>query len=180
MNDCFKPVSRYWDRINRPDQLITSLLEAMRVLTSPVDTGAVTLSLPQDVQAEAYDYPIDFFRKRVWKNQRPIADRRLFAEAVAMIRQSQRPLIVSGGGVIYSEACQELDRFCRQTGIPECETQAGKGSLPYDHPCCLGAIGATGTFATNPYAHSTDFVIGIATGIPISRLPQRQCSRIRM
>ncbi len=163
VNDCFKPVSRYWDRINRPDQLITSLMEAMRVLTSPVDTGAVTLSLPQDVQTEAFDYPIEFFRKRVWVSQRPIADRRLFAEAVAMIRQSQRPLIVSGGGVIYSEACQELDQFCRQTGIPECETQAGKGSLPYNHPCCLGAIGATGTLAANRYACSADLVIGIGT-----------------
>ncbi len=163
VNDCFKPVSRYWDRINRPDQLITSLLEAMRVLTSPVDTGAVTLSLPQDVQTEAFDYPLEFFRKRVWKVQRPLADRQLFTEAVAMIRDSKRPLIVSGGGVIYSEACQELDQFCRQTGIPECETQAGKGSLPYDHPCCLGAIGATGTLAANRYARSADLMIGIGT-----------------
>jgi 3D-(3,5/4)-trihydroxycyclohexane-1,2-dione acylhydrolase (decyclizing) len=163
VNDCFKPVSRYWDRINRPDQLITSLLEAMRVLTSPVDTGAVTLCLPQDVQTEAYDYPEEFFRKRVWKSPRPLADRKFLAEAVAMIRQSQRPLIVSGGGVIYSEACQVLDQFCRQTGIPECETQAGKGSLPYDHPCCLGAIGTTGTSAANRYARSADLVIGIGT-----------------
>lgn len=163
VNDCFKPISRYWDRISRPDQLITSLLEAMRVLTSPTDTGAVTLCLPQDVQTEAYDYPVEFFRKRVWKNQRPLADRNLLAEAVVMIRQSQRPLIVSGGGVIYSDACQTLDRFCRLTGIPECETQAGKGSLPYNHPSCLGAIGATGTSAANKYAHSADLVIGVGT-----------------
>jgi 3D-(3,5/4)-trihydroxycyclohexane-1,2-dione acylhydrolase (decyclizing) len=163
VNDCFKPVSRYWDRINRPDQLITSLLEAMRVLTSPVDTGAVTLSLPQDVQTEAFDFPVEFFKKRIWKNQRPLSDRKRLSEAKDLIKSSKRPLVVAGGGVIYSDACQALDNFCRQTGIPECETQAGKGSLSYDHPSCLGAIGATGTLAANRYARGADLVIGVGT-----------------
>ena len=163
VNDCFKPVSRYWDRINRPEQLITSLMEAMRVLTSPVDTGAVTLSLPQDVQTEAFKYPEEFFRNRVWKNLRPLADRQQLIEALELIRKSQRPLVVAGGGVIYSDACQALDNFCRQTGIPECETQAGKGALSYDHPSCLGAVGATGTLAANRYARGADLVIGAGT-----------------
>ena len=163
VNDCFKPVSRYWDRINRPDQLITSLPEAMRVLTSPADTGAVTLSLPQDVQAEAYDYPEEFFRQRVWTIARPLADRELLQQAVSQIRSSKKPLIVSGGGVLFSGACEALDAFARQTGIPVGETQAGKGSLAYDHPQCLGAIGATGTLAANRAAHDADLVIGIGT-----------------
>jgi 3D-(3,5/4)-trihydroxycyclohexane-1,2-dione acylhydrolase (decyclizing) len=163
VNDCFKPVSRYWDRINRPDQLITSLPEAMRVLTSPVDTGAVTLSLPQDVQAEAYDYPEEFFKKRVWRIQRPLADRNRLEEAIQLIKSAKRPLVVAGGGILYSDACNILDKFARQTGIPVSETQAGKGSLPYNHPACLGAIGATGTLAANRIAHDADLVIGIGT-----------------
>lgn len=163
VNDCFKPVSRYWDRINRPDQLLTSLPEAIRVLTSPTDTGAVTLSLPQDVQAEAFDYPEDFFKKRVWRIHRPLADRSRLSEAAQLIRTAKMPLIVSGGGVLFSHACGELDRFARKTGIPVCETQAGKGSLPYDHPCNLGAIGATGTLAANRIARKADLVIGIGT-----------------
>lgn len=163
VNDCFKPVSRYWDRINRPDQLLTSLPEAMRVLSSPVDTGAVTLSLPQDVQAEAYDYPEGFFKKRVWHIHRPLADRSRLKEAVHLIQSAKKPLIVAGGGVLFSTACEALDRFCRQTGIPVGETQAGKGSLPYNHPCNLGAIGATGTLAANRVAHDADLVIGIGT-----------------
>jgi 3D-(3,5/4)-trihydroxycyclohexane-1,2-dione acylhydrolase (decyclizing) len=163
VNDCFKPVSRYWDRINRPDQLLTSLPEALRVLTSPADTGAVTLSLPQDVQAEAYDYPLEFFRKRVWIVARPLADRALLNRAVEMIRSSKQPLIVAGGGVLFSGASQALDAFARQTGIPVGETQAGKGSLAYDHPQCLGAIGATGTLPANRIAHGADLVIGIGT-----------------
>ena len=163
VNDCFKPVSRYWDRITRPDQLLTSLPEALRVLTSPADTGAVTLSLPQDVQAEAYDYPLEFFRKRVWMVARPLADRALLKRAVEMIRSSKQPLIVAGGGVLFSGASQALDTFARQTGIPVGETQAGKGSLAYDHPQCLGAIGATGTLPANRIAHGADLVIGIGT-----------------
>ncbi len=163
VNDCFKPVSRYWDRISRPDQLITALPEVMRVLTSPADTGAVTLSLPQDVQAEAYDFPEELFRKRVWHISRPMADREMLARAVQWIKASKRPLIVSGGGVLFSDATRALDIFARQTGIPVGETQAGKGSLPYDHPQCLGAIGATGTLPANRIAHDADLVIGIGT-----------------
>lgn len=163
VNDCFKPVSRYWDRITRPDQLLLSLPEAMRVLTSPANTGAVTLSLPQDVQAEAWDYPEEFFKPRVWKIARPLADRERLQEAIALIRAARKPLIVAGGGVLYSGATRILDKFCRQTGIPVGETQAGKGSLPYDHPCNLGAIGATGTLAANQVARDADLVIGIGT-----------------
>ncbi|MHB8088192.1 MAG: 3D-(3,5/4)-trihydroxycyclohexane-1,2-dione acylhydrolase (decyclizing) [Anaerolineaceae bacterium] len=163
VNDCFKPVSRYWDRISRPDQLITSLPEAMRVLTSPVDTGAVTLSLPQDVQAEAYDYPEELFNKRVWRIHRPMADRSRLEDAITKIKTAKRPLIVAGGGVLFSDACKTLDKFALQTGIPVCETQAGKGSLAYNHTCNLGAVGATGTLAANRMAHDTDLVIGIGT-----------------
>ncbi|MCJ7694030.1 MAG: 3D-(3,5/4)-trihydroxycyclohexane-1,2-dione acylhydrolase (decyclizing) [Anaerolineaceae bacterium] len=163
VNDCFKPVSRYWDRISRPEQLITSLPEAMRVLTSPVDTGAVTLSLPQDVQTEAFDYPAELFKKRVWRIHRPLADRTRLAQAVELIKSAKQPLIIAGGGVIYSGASGALDTFARQTGIPVCETQAGKGSLAYNHPACLGAVGATGTLPANRIAHKADLVIGIGT-----------------
>lgn len=163
VNDCFKPVSRYWDRINRPDQLITALPEAMRVLTSPVDTGAVILSMPQDVQAESWDYPEELFRKRVWYIFRPLADRALLKQAVEMIRAAKRPLIVAGGGILYSGAAPALSKFTRLTGIPVGETQAGKGSLAYDHPACLGAIGATGNLAANRIARTADLVIGIGT-----------------
>ena len=163
VNDAFKPVSRYWDRIYRPEQLLTSLPEAMRVLTSPSDTGAVTLALPQDVQAEAYDFPEELFAHRVWHIARRSADRYLFSKAVEAIRISKRPMIVAGGGVLYSEASEALDHFIKQTGIPVGETQAGKGSLPYDHPQNLGAIGATGTLAANRIAHDADLIIGIGT-----------------
>ena len=163
VNDCFKPVSRYWDRINRPDQLITALPEVMRVLTSPAETGAVTLALPQDVQAEAYDYPVELFRKRVWHIARPLADRAQLKKAVAMVKAAKRPLIVAGGGVLFSGAMSKLDKFTRQTGIPVGETQAGKGVLAYDHPACLGAIGATGTLPANRIAHDADLVIGVGT-----------------
>jgi 3D-(3,5/4)-trihydroxycyclohexane-1,2-dione acylhydrolase (decyclizing) len=163
VNDCFKPVSRYWDRIYRPEQIITALPEVMRVLTSPSDCGAVTLSLPQDVQTEAYDYPEELFRKRVWLIRRGQADQVSFARAVEAIRAAEKPLIVAGGGVLMSEASQALDRFARQTGIPVAETQAGKGSLAWDHPQEMGAIGATGTLAANRLANSADLVIGIGT-----------------
>ena len=162
-NDAFRPVSRYWDRIYRPEQLITSLPEVMRVLTSPADTGAVTLALPQDVQAEAYDFPEELFVHRTWHISRWTSDRFLFSEAVDAIRASQRPLIVAGGGVLYSQASQALARFVKQTGIPVGETQAGKGSLPFDYPQNIGAIGATGTSAANQLAHDADVVIGIGT-----------------
>jgi 3D-(3,5/4)-trihydroxycyclohexane-1,2-dione acylhydrolase (decyclizing) len=163
VNDCFKPISRYWDRINRPEQITTALPEAMRVLTSQVDTGAVTLSLPQDVQAEAYDYPEALFEKRVWTIARPAPARELVARAVEMIRGANSPLIVSGGGVIYSEATEALANFTEGTGIPVGETQAGKGALRYDHPLSLGAIGVTGTPGANIMAREADLVIGIGT-----------------
>jgi 3D-(3,5/4)-trihydroxycyclohexane-1,2-dione acylhydrolase (decyclizing) len=163
VNDCFKPISRYWDRINRPDQIITALPEAMRVLTSPVDTGTVTLALPQDVQTEAFDYPPNLFEKRIWHVARNRPDQASVARAVEWIRQSKRPLIIAGGGVIYSEATETVRQFVEQTGIPESETMAGKGSLRYDHPLCMGAIGATGTFAANRLAKGADVIIGIGT-----------------
>ncbi len=163
VNDCFKPVSRYWDRMLRPEQLLTALPEAMRVLTDPADTGAVTLALPQDVQAEAYDYPEAFFSRRIWHIPRNRPDRRALEQAAAWIRASQRPLIVAGGGVIYAEASELLRNFVEQTGIPVGETMAGKGSLRYDSPLSLGAIGATGTFAANRLAREADLVIGIGT-----------------
>jgi 3D-(3,5/4)-trihydroxycyclohexane-1,2-dione acylhydrolase (decyclizing) len=163
VNDAFKPVSRYWDRIYRPEQLITALPEVMRVLTSPADTGAVTLALPQDVQAEAYDFPAELFAHRVWYIPRQPADRNRLAQAVAAIRASQRPLIIAGGGVLYSQASAALARFVEQTGIPVGETQAGKGSLAYDHAQNMGAIGATGTLAANRLAYDADLVIGIGT-----------------
>lgn len=163
VNDCFKPVSRYWDRITRPEQLLTALPEALRILTSPAETGAVTLALPQDVQAEAYAYPEAFFHKRVWHIQRNRPDRRAIEQAAAWIRASKRPLIIAGGGTIYSEACAVLQTFVEQTGIPVGETMAGKGSLRYDHALNLGAVGATGTFAANRIAREADLVIGIGT-----------------
>jgi 3D-(3,5/4)-trihydroxycyclohexane-1,2-dione acylhydrolase (decyclizing) len=163
VNDCFKPVSRYWDRIYRPEQLITALPEAMRVLTSPSDCGAVTLALPQDVQTEACDYPEELFQERVWLIRRGQPDRVSLERAAAAIRSAQRPLIVAGGGVLMSEASGALADFVQNTGIPVCETQAGKGSLRWDHPLQMGAIGATGTLAANRLANAADVVIGIGT-----------------
>ncbi|HEX2183252.1 MAG TPA: 3D-(3,5/4)-trihydroxycyclohexane-1,2-dione acylhydrolase (decyclizing), partial [Rubrobacteraceae bacterium] len=163
VNDCFRPVSKYWDRVNRPEQLIPAALAAVRVLTNQAETGAVTLALPQDVQAEAYDYPEEFFERRVWRVGRPLPERGSLERAAALIRDSRKPMIVSGGGTIYSEATGALRRFAEQTGIPVGETQAGKGSLPYDHPCSLGAVGATGTFAANRVAAEADLVIGVGT-----------------
>jgi 3D-(3,5/4)-trihydroxycyclohexane-1,2-dione acylhydrolase (decyclizing) len=163
VNDCFKPVARYWDRIERADQLLTSLPAAMRVLTSPAETGAVVLALPQDVQAEAFDFPSEFFEKRVWIVPRPRCDESLLAAAVQRIKASRKPLIIAGGGVIYSEATEELAEFARQTGIAVAETMAGKGSLRYDHPQSLGAIGVTGTPGANRVAREADLIIGIGT-----------------
>jgi 3D-(3,5/4)-trihydroxycyclohexane-1,2-dione acylhydrolase (decyclizing) len=163
VNDCFKPVSRYWDRINRPDQLLTALPEALRALTSPAETGAVTLALPQDVQTEAYDYPAAFFHERVWHIPRNRPDRKSLERAAAAIKASQRPMIIAGGGVIYSEATAALKAFVEATQTPVGETMAGKGSLLYDDPLCLGAIGVTGNFAANRIARDADLVIGIGT-----------------
>ena len=163
VNDAFKPVSRYWDRIYRADQLICSLPEAMRVLTSPAQTGAVTLALPQDVQSEAGEFPEEMFEKRIWHIARPQADSELLAKAASWIRAAQNPLIVAGGGVLYSGASAALSRFAMDTGIPVGETQAGKSSLPFNHPQNLGAIGVTGTPGANIAARNADLVIAIGT-----------------
>lgn len=163
VNDCFRPVSKFWDRINRPEQLVFSVLEAMRVLTSPAHTGAVTLALPQDVQAEAWDYPEDLFAKRVWHIPRTPPEPEMFLRALEWIRASKRPIVVAGGGVLYSAASESLARFVEKTGIPVGETQAGKGCLPFNHPQSLGAIGVTGTTGANILAREADLVIGVGT-----------------
>jgi 3D-(3,5/4)-trihydroxycyclohexane-1,2-dione acylhydrolase (decyclizing) len=163
VNDALRPVSRWFDRVSRPEQLIPAALAAMRVLTDPVETGAVTLALPQDVQAEAYDFDDAFFAPRVWRIRRPLPDADDVAAAADLIRTATAPLIVAGGGVIYSAATDALRAFVDATGIPVGETQAGKGSLRYDHPGALGAIGATGTTAANAVAARADVVLGIGT-----------------
>ena len=163
VNDSFRAVSRYFDRIWRPEQVVSAAVQAMRVLVNQAETGAVTLAFPQDVQVEAYDYPEDFFRRRVWHVPRPLPDEASLAAGVAEIRRARRPLIVAGGGTIYSQATEALRLLCEQTGIPVGETQAGKGSLPYDHPSALGAVGATGTLAANRIAAEADLVLGIGT-----------------
>jgi 3D-(3,5/4)-trihydroxycyclohexane-1,2-dione acylhydrolase (decyclizing) len=162
-NDAFRPVSRFFDRVWRPEQLPSALLGAMRVLTDPAETGAVTLALPQDVQAEARDWPVELFARRVWHVPRPVPEPAALARAVELIRAARRPLIVAGGGVSYAEASAALRAFCAATGVPVAETQAGKGALPYDHPLALGAIGATGSTAANAIAREADVVIGIGT-----------------
>ena len=163
VNDCFRPVSRYWDRIYRPEQLLTALPEAMRVLTSPAETGAVTLALPQDTQTEAFDYPESFFEQRVWTIPRQRGDAAAIARAAAALRSSHAPLIIAGGGVLYSEATEALGRFAEATGIPVAETQAGKSAIAWDHPLSVGAIGVTGTLAANRLARQADLVIAIGT-----------------
>ena len=163
VNDCFKPVSKYWDRINRPEQLITALPEVMRVLLSPAETGAVTLAIPQDVQTEAYGFPAGMFEKKVWTLGRTMPDPTLLARAVSLIKNSKRPYIVAGGGTIYSGATQILQKMVARTGIPVAETFAGKGSLPYDLPQNLGAVGVTGTPGAIEMAKDADVVIGIGT-----------------
>ncbi|MBF75437.1 3D-(3,5/4)-trihydroxycyclohexane-1,2-dione acylhydrolase (decyclizing) [Candidatus Poribacteria bacterium] len=163
VNDCFKPISKYWDRINRPEQIITSLPEAMRVLTSQAETGTVTLSLPQDVQSEAYDYPVSLFEKRTHVIARSQADAGLLKKAVQWIQSSRKPLIISGGGTIYADATTELRSLVEKTWIPVAETFAGKGSLNYNHPQCLGAMGVTGTPGANIIARDADLVIVIGS-----------------
>jgi 3D-(3,5/4)-trihydroxycyclohexane-1,2-dione acylhydrolase (decyclizing) len=163
VNDAFRAVSRYFDRIWRPEQVMSAAVQAMRVLVNQAETGAVTLAFPQDVQAEACDFPQEFFRKRVWHVPRPLPDEAVLAKAAAQIRGAQRPLIVAGGGTIYSQASEALRLLCEQTGIPVGESQAGKGSLPYDHASSLGAVGVTGTFAANRIAAEADLVIGVGT-----------------
>lgn len=161
--DCFKPVSKYWDRILRPEQLMSSVLNAMRILTDPAETGAVTLALPQDVQAEAYDYPLSFFEKRVHylERQQPAFD--TLQRAAMLVKTKRKPLIIAGGGVKYSEASSELAAFAEQFGIPVAETQAGKGSLHWEHPLNVGGVGVTGSSAANRVAKEADLVIGIGT-----------------
>jgi 3D-(3,5/4)-trihydroxycyclohexane-1,2-dione acylhydrolase (decyclizing) len=163
VNDAFKPVSRFWDRINRPEQLIPSALGAMRVLTDPAETGAVTICLPQDVQAEAYDWPLEFFRKRVWHVARPVPEPAALARAVALIRTAKRPLLVAGGGVIYSEGSAALTALADATGIPVADTQAGKGAISFEHPSSVGGIGSTGNDAANALAAEADMIIGVGT-----------------
>jgi 3D-(3,5/4)-trihydroxycyclohexane-1,2-dione acylhydrolase (decyclizing) len=163
VNDAFRPVSRYFDRVWRPEQLPSALLQAMRVLTDPAEVGAVTLALPQDVQAQAWDWPAAFFGTRVWHVPRAVPDPAAVARAAALLRGAERPLIVAGGGVIYSDATAALASFVSATGVPVAQTQAGKGSLPSNHPLCLGAVGATGTAAANELADAADVVIGIGT-----------------
>jgi 3D-(3,5/4)-trihydroxycyclohexane-1,2-dione acylhydrolase (decyclizing) len=163
VNDCLRPVSKYWDRINRPEQLITALPEAVRILTSPAETGAVTLCLPQDVQAEAFDYPEALFHKRIWTIARPRPDRDLLEQAAAWLRSASAPVIIAGGGAIYSEATETLGQFAAATGIPVVETMAGKGALKFDHPQALGAVGVTGAAGANRLAREADLVIVVGS-----------------
>ncbi|MFE2941814.1 3D-(3,5/4)-trihydroxycyclohexane-1,2-dione acylhydrolase (decyclizing) [Streptomyces sp. NPDC059255] len=163
VNDAFRPVSKYFDRISRPEQLVPAALAAMRVLTDPVETGAVTLCLPQDVQAEAYDWPVGFFRRRVWHIGRPVPEPAALGRAAALLRTARRPLLVAGGGVVYSGAEGALRDFAEATGIPVADTHAGKGALPWDHPGAVGGLGSTGTTAANALAAEADVVIGVGT-----------------
>ncbi|KUN73056.1 3D-(3,5/4)-trihydroxycyclohexane-1,2-dione acylhydrolase (decyclizing) [Streptomyces canus] len=163
VNDCLRPVSKYFDRVTRPEALIPAALQAMRVLTDPVETGAVTLALPQDVQAEAHDWPDEFFAERTWTVRRPGADPTELAEAVQTIRAARRPLVVAGGGVHHSRAEEALAEFASATGIPVASTQAGKGSLRHDHPQDVGGVGHTGTATANELARQADLVIGVGT-----------------
>ena len=163
VNDAFRPVSRFFDRVQRAEQLPDALLGAMRVLTDPAETGTATICLPEDVQTEAFDWPDDLFEPRVWHVPRPVADPASLARAVETLRGARRPLLVAGGGVIYSEATEALRYLAEVTGIPVAETQAGKGSLVYNHPQAVGAIGATGTTAANVLARAADVVVGVGT-----------------
>ncbi len=163
VNDAFRPVSRYFDRIYRPEQLLSSLPEAMRVLTDPAETGAVTLALPEDVQTEAFDVPEAFFHERVWHIRRPVPDEDALAEAAQWIVEAERPLIISGGGAIYSESSEALREFSSTLGVPVSETQAGKGILPWDDPWNVGPIGANGGVAANRLAKDADLVIAVGT-----------------
>lgn len=163
VNDAFRPLSRFFDRVWRPEQLPSALLGAMRVLTDPAETGAVTICLPQDLQAEAYEFPDALFARRVWHVARPVAEPAFVSRAAAVLSNAERPLIIAGGGVIYSEASTELDQFARETGIPVADTQAGKGALSWDHPNSVGGVGSTGTPVANRLAREADVVIGVGT-----------------
>ena len=162
-NDAFRPVSKYWDRINRPEQLMSAMISAMRTLTDPAHCGAVTICLPQDVQGEAYDYPDYFFQKRVHRIERMAPTDAMVADAVAMIKKKKKPMLICGGGVRYSEAGQELIKFAEEFNIPYAETQAGKSATLYSHPMNLGGVGTTGCLAANTLGQETDLVIGVGT-----------------
>ena len=163
VNDAFRSLSTFFDRVWRPEQLPAAALGAMRALTDPAQAGAVTIALPQDVQAQAHDWPAELFARRLWHVARPVPERAALQRAVEVLRSAKRPLIVAGGGVIYSQATEALQAFAEATGIPVAETQAGKGALPYDSPLALGAIGSTGTTAANAVAREADVVLGIGT-----------------
>jgi 3D-(3,5/4)-trihydroxycyclohexane-1,2-dione acylhydrolase (decyclizing) len=163
VNDAFRPLSRFFDRVWRPEQLPAALLGAMRVLTDPAETGAVTIALPQDVQAEAHDWPEELFAKRVWHIPRPLPEPAALARAVAAIRSARRPLLIAGGGVHYSEATDALRRFAEATGVPVADTQAGKGAILWDHPQAVGGVGSTGSPVANALARDADVVIGVGT-----------------
>jgi 3D-(3,5/4)-trihydroxycyclohexane-1,2-dione acylhydrolase (decyclizing) len=163
VNDAFRPLSRFFDRVWRPEQLPQAMLGAMRVLTDPAETGAVTLALPQDVQAEGHDWPTELFAKRVWYVPRPVPERAALGRAAAAIRSAKRPLLIAGGGVIYSEATEVLARFASATGIPVADTQAGKGGIRWDHPQAVGGVGSTGSPVANALARDADVIIGVGT-----------------
>jgi 3D-(3,5/4)-trihydroxycyclohexane-1,2-dione acylhydrolase (decyclizing) len=163
VNDCFRPVSRWWDRITRPEQILQSLPQAMRVLTDPAECGPVTLALPQDVQTEAYDFPEEFFNERVWRLRRAPPDAVQLAEAAAALMRAKAPLLIAGGGVHYSLAARALADFAERHGIPVAETQAGKGALAWDHPAAVGALGVTGASAANTLAAEADVVLAVGT-----------------
>jgi 3D-(3,5/4)-trihydroxycyclohexane-1,2-dione acylhydrolase (decyclizing) len=163
VNDAFRPVSRFFTRISRPEQLFSALPEAMRVLTDPAETGAVTLSLPEDGQTEAFDWPVEFFAKRVWRIRRPLPEPEVVAQVAELITKAKRPLIVAGGGVMYSEANAVLQKFSEAFGIPVSESQAGRGSIPWDHPMNAGAIGSAGGLSANVLAKDADLVIAVGT-----------------
>ncbi|MGE7635965.1 3D-(3,5/4)-trihydroxycyclohexane-1,2-dione acylhydrolase (decyclizing) [Bacillus paramycoides] len=162
-NDAFRAVSKYWDRINRPEQLMTAMIQAMRVLTNPADTGAVTICLPQDVQGEAWDFPSYFFQKRVHRIERRLPTKASLADAVEMIKRKKKPVMICGGGVRYAEAAEELKQFAETFRIPFGETQAGKSAIESSHPYNLGGIGVTGNLAANTIAKEADLVIGVGT-----------------
>lgn len=162
-NDVFRPVSRYFDRITRPEQIITALNRAMQVLTDPAECGPVTLSLCQDVQAEAFDYPESFFAERIWSPRRPQPDARELDAAVAALKLAEKPVIIAGGGVLYSEAAATLKAFAEKHGIPVMETNAGKSSLPHDHPLNMGSVGVTGSSASNLLAEQADVVLAVGS-----------------
>jgi 3D-(3,5/4)-trihydroxycyclohexane-1,2-dione acylhydrolase (decyclizing) len=162
-NDAFRPVSRYFDRITRPEQIIPALNRAMQVLTDPADCGPVTLALCQDVQADAFDYPESFFEERVWKPRRVMPDADEFAEAAAAIELSERPVIIAGGGVLYSEAAETLREFAERHGVPVMETNSGKSSLPHDHELNMGSVGVTGSSASNALAEDADLVLAVGS-----------------